>query len=453
MQSSIKYLFSLLVIIIISQTAFAQDSADVKIIWTQEFLVVVNTSNENVNLSSLDLVSANGAIMATDWVMDTYGDSNLSYSLAMVEPGACLLAYPSGAEEQPELPENVTCAMTIGMFTMTNFNDIVWDMGQGGFSADVDGTSVADCDTTTNNSCDLSVATTASNSDDATAMEADDDHADILVSWNTDIFVIINTSDTDVNISDLSFSSSDGEILPENWVMNTDEDDSNLSYSLADVTAGSCLIAYLSADEQPELPENVTCTRTEGMFTMLNINDMVWDASQGGFTAQAGGETIADCDVNNTTCDLTVATTSAMSDDMMDMDDENAEWITAVWTTDILVIINTTMGDANLSDLSFSSSQGEILPENWVMNTDDNGLSYSLEDVSAGSCLVAYLNADEQPELPENVTCTQTEGVFAMNNITDMVWDVSQGGFTGGAGDATAECDITGNSCAIAIGG
>lgn len=454
MQSSIKYLFSLLVVIIISQTAFAQDSADVKIIWTQEFLVVVNTSNDDVNLSTLDLMSANGAIMAADWVMDTYGDSNLSYSLAKVEPGACLLAYPSGQEEQPVLPENVECATIIGMFTMTNFNDIVWDITQGGFSADVEGVSVAECDTTNNSSCDMSVATTSSNPDDATDMEADDSHADILVTWNTDIFVIINTSDTDVNISDLSFSSSDGVILPENWVMNINEDDNNLPYSLADVTAGSCLIAYLSADEQPELPENITCTRTEGMFTMLNINDMVWDASQGGFTAEADGATIAECNINNTTCDLTVATTSAMSDEMMEMGDESAESITAVWTTDILVIINTTMGDVNLSDLSFSSSTGEILPENWVMNTDDNGLSYSLEDVSAGSCLVAYLNADEQPELPENVTCTQTEGVFAMNNITDMVWDVTQGGFSSDMGGMTvAECDITGNSCAIAIGG
>ena len=455
MRSSFKYLFLILVLNLISQTAFAQDTAGVQVVWNQEILVLINTSSEDVNLSNLDLMSANGAIMASDWVMNTYGDSNLSYSLAEFEPGSCLIAYPSGGEEQPDLPSTVECTLTVGMFTMTNYNDIVWDITQGGFSADVAGTSVADCDSNSN-SCEVSLATTASNSADATEVDADDSQADILVTWNTDIFVIVNSSDTDVNISDLSFSSSQGEILPENWVMNTTDDDNNLSYSLTDVTAGSCLVAYLSADEQPDLPENVTCTRTEATFAMINISDMVWDASHGGFTAQAGDTTIADCDINNTTCDLTVPTTSATSDEMVDMGEDSAPSVTAVWNTDILVIVNTSSEDADLSDLSFSSSAGEILPENWVMNTtdDDNNLSYSLEDVASGSCLVAYLSADEQPALPDNVTCTLIEAVFTMVNINDMVWDVVQGGFSADMGGMTvADCGITGNSCAIAIGG
>jgi len=450
-QSPFKYLFSLLVLILISQTAFAQDTAGLQVVWNQEILVVINTSSEDVNVSNLNLVSANGAIMAEDWVMDTYGDSNLSYSLAEFEPGSCLIAYPSGGEEQPELPDNVECTATVGMFTMTNYDDIVWDITQGGFSAEVDGASVADCDANSN-SCEVSVATTASDATDATDVEADDTQADILVSWNTDIFVIINTSEVDVNISDLSFSSSLGEILPENWVMNTTDDDNNLSYSLTDVSAGSCLIAYFSTDEQPELPENVTCTTTEAVFTLINIDDMVWDVSHGGFAAKAGDVTLADCDINNTTCNLTVATTSAMDDDSSETDDDGTQAIRAVWTTDILVIVNTSGADANLSNLSFSSSGGEILPENWIMNTDESNLSYSLEDVSAGSCLVAYLSADEQPDLPESVTCTTIEAVFPMININDMVWDVSQGGFTAVAGGAEAECDITGNSCDIALG-
>lgn len=450
MRPSFKYLFLLLMLTLISQTAFAQDIAEVQVIWNQENLVVINTSSEDINVSNLNLVSANGAIMAGDWVMNIYGDSNLSYSLAEFKPGSCLIAYPSGGEEQPDLPTNVECARTVGMFTMTNYDDIVWDITQGGFSADVAGASTADCDINVS-SCTVGVATTASNPDDATEVEADDSQADIIVAWNIDIFVIINTSDADVNISDLSFSSSEGEILPENWVMDT-TGDNNLSYSLADVAPGSCLIAYLSADEQPDLPENVTCTRTEAVFTMLNINDMVWDVSQGGFVAEAGGATIADCNINNTTCNLTVATTSANLDDATDTGDA-AQAIVAVWNTDIMVIVNTSGEDADLSDLSFSSSQGEILSENWVMNTTDNNLSYSLQDVAPGSCLVAYLSADEQPDLPDNVTCTRTEAAFPMININDMVWDVSQGGFSAAVGGATVACDINRTSCDIALGG
>lgn len=453
MHKSFKYLFLLLMLTLISQTAFAQDTANLRIVWNQENLVVINTSDDAVNVSNLDLISANGAIMAGDWVMNTYSDSNLSYSLAELEPGACLVAYPSGGEEQPDLPDNVECTNTVGMFTMVNFNDIVWDVTQGGFSAEVAGTNAADCDVS-GLSCDVSVATTASNAEDATETDADDSEADILVAWNTDIFVIINTSDADVNISDLSFTSSAGAILPENWVMNTFSD-SNLSYSLADFEPGSCLIAYFSADEQPELPENVACTRTEGMFTLLNINDMVWDASQGGFSAEADGATLADCNINNTTCGLTVATTSANPDDATNTEDDGAQTVRAVWNADILVVINTSDADVNISDLSFSNSQGDILSENWVMNTySDSNLPYSLEDVASGSCLIAYLSADEQPELPENADCTRTEGVFTMLNINDRVWDASQGGFTALVDGVTvAECDINRTRCDIRIGG
>jgi hypothetical protein len=451
-RSSFKYLFLLLVLILISQTAFAQDTAEVQIVWNQDILVVINTSDENVNVSSLNLVSANGAIMAGDWVMDTYSDSNLSYSLAEFAPGSCLIAYPSGGGEQPELPETVECTQTVGMFTMTNYDDIVWDIAQGGFSAQVNGANTADCDIN-GTGCGVSVATTTSNSVDATDSEADDSQADILATWNKDIFVIINTSEVEVNISDLSFSSSQGGILPENWVMDT-YSDNNLSYSLADVAPGSCLIAYLSADEQPDLPENVTCTQTEAVFTMLNINDMVWDVTHGGFSAETGGATLATCDINKTTCNLTVATTSADGDSASDSSADGMQAIVAIWNTEIMVVLNTSSEAVDLSVLNLSSSQGEILPENWVMNTyGGSNLSYLLADVAPGSCLIAYLNADEQPALPDNVTCTRTEGVAAMENISDIVWDVTHGGFSVAVGDATATCDISRTSCDIVLGG
>jgi len=446
-----KYFLLLLVFTLLSQTAFAQNS-DVTVIWNQDILVVINTSGEDVNVSNLDFVSANGAILASDWVMDTFGDSNLSYSLADLGPGSCLIAYPSDSEEQPALPETVECTITEGVFTLTNFGDIVWDAAQGGFSAQVGGASAADCDIT-GNSCTVSVATTASNAEDATVVEADESQADILAAWNTDIFVVLNTSEDEVNISSLGFSNAAGSIVPENWVMNP-SDDSNVPYALTDVEPGSCLIAYLSTDVQPELPENIICDQTEGLFTMTNINDVVWDASQGGFSATVGGATVSDCNINNTTCTVTVPTTSAESDSSMEMDDMSAGGVRAVWNTDILVIINTGEEAVNLTDLNLSSSAGEILPENWAMNTFGvNNLQYSLEDVAPGSCLISYLSADEQPELPTNITCTRTEGLFTATNINDIVWDVSQGGFSATVAGASTTCDINRTTCDIAVGG
>ena len=55
-QSSIKYLL-LLVLILISQTVLAQETAEVRLVWNQEILVVINTSGEDVNVSNLELVN------------------------------------------------------------------------------------------------------------------------------------------------------------------------------------------------------------------------------------------------------------------------------------------------------------------------------------------------------------------------------------------------------------
>ena len=84
--------------------------------------------------------------------MNTFGDSNVPYSLAEFEPGSCLLAHLSGTD--PDLPENVDCSRVAGQFTLTNAQDIVWDVTQGGFNASVAGEAVAQCDIT-GNRCDI----------------------------------------------------------------------------------------------------------------------------------------------------------------------------------------------------------------------------------------------------------------------------------------------------------
>ena len=107
------------------------------------------------------------------------------------------------------------------------------------------------------------------------------DIAGIRAVWNQEIFVLINTSSEDVNVSNLGFASANGEILPENWVMDT-VGDNNIPYSLAEFEPGSCLLAFLSGTA-PDLPATVSCTRVVGEFTVTNFGDIVWDVTQRGF--------------------------------------------------------------------------------------------------------------------------------------------------------------------------
>ena len=124
---SLKTLIVFAAFFVISQAALAQsDTAEIRAIWNQEVFVLINTSSKDVNVSTLSFSSANGEILPENWVMDTYGDNNLPYSLAEFTPGSCLLAYLSGTS--PDLPENVECSRVAGEFTLTNAGDIVWDV-------------------------------------------------------------------------------------------------------------------------------------------------------------------------------------------------------------------------------------------------------------------------------------------------------------------------------------
>ena len=80
------------------------ETADIRAIWDRDILVLINTSTEDVNLSNLSFTSANGEILPENWVLDTFGENNLSYSLAQFEPGSCLLTYPEW--DQPGCARN-----------------------------------------------------------------------------------------------------------------------------------------------------------------------------------------------------------------------------------------------------------------------------------------------------------------------------------------------------------
>lgn len=272
---------------------------------------------------------------------------------------------------------------------------------------------------------------------------------EIRAVWNTDILVLINVSDEGVNVSDLSLESDDGEVRASDFVMELDDD--GVSYSLADVRPGSCLLVYLASTE-PDIPETVTCTRVIGEFTPENFGDIVWEISQGGFTpvrSEVDDDMDAEpCDINRTSCDIVVwvGGPDYSEDDITEFVD-----LSAIWTQEVLVLINTSDFGVDLSSLTLFSTVGELLPETFVLDADDDGVAYTLEDVRPGSCIIVYLGDGDAPELPEGVECTRTISETSLDNPNDMVWTIEQGGFQaftidstelGCSIEATTTCDI-----------
>ena len=276
---------------------------------------------------------------------------------------------------------------------------------------------------------------------DGDSEEEEMGEGEIRAVWNQEIFVLINISDDGVNASNLALVSEDGEVEATDFVMELDDDD--VSYSLADIRPGSCLLVYL-AGTTPEVPETVTCTRVIGEFTPENITDIVWDISQGGFTPFVDEEEGDPCSINRTSCDIAVITGGPD----YSLEDTNPEFteIRAIWTQDVLVLINISDFGVDLSTLTLFSASGELLPETFVMLTDDDDVSYDLEDVRPGSCLVVYLGDDDgMPEFPEDVECTRVISETSLENPGDMVWTLEQGGFSAfveGDTDLDLECSV-----------
>lgn len=448
----VRLIFFTVVILLITTLIAAQDdnSLSVRALWNGEIFVVLNNSDEAVDLTGLSFSSANGEITPDNWVMSVNDETGLPYGLNDVAPGSCLAAYFVEQPERPALPGDVSCTRFIGEFTPTSYGDLVWDVSQGGFSAAVDGITVSEC-SIESTSCDIAVrpATEMMMMDEERPAETT-----ISVLWNADILVVLNTSDYGVDVSELTFKNDAGEIAPDNWVIEINADTGD-EYNLANFRPGSCLISYfVELGSQPDLPENVSCTRIEGVFTPIEPTDVVWEVSAGGFEATVAGNPAGSCTMDSTTCDVTVPTSAEDAGDMMDetMDDMSDVSIRAIWTQDILVLINVSDVGVDLSGLDLESASGAVQAMDWMMNLADNGDEYALDDVRPGSCLVVYfVEMGEQPPLPENVSCTRTIGAFTPATLDDLIWDVNGGGFTpivaGVEGDAcsvgdTTTCDI-----------
>ncbi len=452
----LRKLTFLVALLLVSQVVLAQDNANVvRAIWTPEILVIINISGDGVDLSQLELVGADGGVVPLDWVMRE-DENGVSYSLYNVRPGSCLLLYP--ADTVPAVPSTVSCTRIVGEFTPVNLNDIIWAVNLGSFDAAVAGETTATCSLTSGTSCDIPVNPANTNTEPLETEAPDVVEIDAI--WTTEIFVMINSGDFGADFSGLMLDNETGEINASDWVIQVD--DQGVSYDNTNVRPGGCFIAWVGVDGpdtvQPALPENVECTRVVGLLTLENPLDQVWAIDYGGFTPTVDGTAGEACSVDGSTaCSFTVPNGEIVKEEVEATPEASASAaeVRAIWNPDILVLINVSGDGVDLTQLSLENAEGAVLPENWVIQTDANGVSYDLSNVRPGSCLIGYLGVDgpttAQPELPAGVSCTRTVGIFTAANPVDIVWNLPAGGFVPVyAGTSLARCSVdNATSCDI----
>ncbi len=469
-RSWIRLSVAALLLALFSTLTIAQSSStEIRAIWSVETFVLINNSDDGVDVSGLSFVSRDGEITPDDWVLQLNTDTNEFYTLSDLRPGACLVAF--FADFTGEIPETVSCSRVIGEFIITSFDDIVWGIPQGGFTAQINGTVIADC-SINRTACEVDVPVSgmdsgAGSSDDAPEGDSDPDSnedtdvpadVDIRAIWNDETLVLINVAEFGVNLSALSLQSAAGIIGPVDWILFEDEEFGGF-YALDDVRPGSCLLAY-PAETEPTIPETVECTRTIGEFTPITVQDIVWDVTQGGFTPIVDAVPDEACDITTSSCDITVPVAeSEISEAGIELDGSTdpalvgGVEVRAIWTPDLMVLINVSRQGSNVSELTLTSTNGAVTPAGWVMN--ENPLTagfYTLGDMRPGSCLLVY-EEGPQPEIPETVECSRVIGVSELSDIRDVVWDIAQGGFEGTIdGALSAVCSVEGTtSCSLIV--
>lgn len=267
--------------------------------------------------------------------------------------------------------------------------------------------------------------------------------------WTADVFVIINTSDSHVDASALRFESPLGEITPSNWQMANDPA-THEQYSLFSVRPGSCLVAYFGTG-LPNIPSTVQCDRTIGQFIVTTTDDLIWSVVQGGFTPYVGDFDYTQCSIQVSSCDFPVPRADEDAPETMTVEPEQIE-IRAIWTPQVFVLINTSGQMADISSLRLVSERGEITPDDWELDFFEDLLDfYTLKEMRPGSCLVAHLGSN-RPPLPDTVQCHRIMGRFAAAVNDDLVWSVTQGGFTPYLDDTALEsCTVERSSCSILL--
>ncbi len=428
------------------------DTIPIRAIWSSESFVIINTSDEGVDLSTLRFESILGELNPDAWVMNFDANTGVVYDLIDVRPGSCLVA--ALGTSQPSLPPNVFCTRIIGQTVLTTLDDVIWSIPQGGFTPYLDEEALTSC-SIRNTSCDLEVSPAYSS---ISSQTQEPETLEIRAIWTQQVLVLINTTGRGADLSTLRLESAEGAITPDDWTLDFSPDLGDF-YTLNNLRPGSCLVAYMGTN-RPELPNTITCTRIVGRYILRDAADKIWDAAHGGFTASLDGFSAIDndadesdsdeegtaqtepvtCSIQRTSCTL-FALNADFSADQVE--------ISFVWDFEVFVIMNDSNRNVDLSGLRLSGLNGSVEADGWALNEDT-----TLNRIPPGSCLIAYLNLNEfdQLPIPSGADCSNIVGQQAVTNANDIIWRPSQVEFTVSIDeDIIATCTVADRLCTVSI--
>lgn len=377
---------------------------DIRLIYDQDSLLLVNISGTVLNLANLVFESNTGSMPASRWNTEF-----LSQPLSGFTNGDCLQVWGLGVDYlvTPNecrhrhgwiaVPDSNTFWRDTDSFTVRNGEDLVgiclMNMGF----------------------CDVNISRPI---EDITVLDPATfgQLPDLRFEYSDSSFALINVAGRNLDLTGLVFRSGSGTLAIETW--NTQF----LSQALNNFTDGDCLQAWTS--DYPNQASPASCDIRHA-WILANDSGDFWRQTDN-FTVERDGILIGRCFTNQSPCTVSLSnnfgettssqTNTASSNPTQIVSTSNTGYdVQLVITPESASLINTSGENLDLSGLVFVGELGTFSASRW--QTSD--LSTSLATFPAGDCVQVWvLGALNQPA---PATCAIRHG-WIVSTQSELFW-------------------------------
>lgn len=415
---------------ILQATATPETLPDLRLIYDDNSLTLLNISGRRLNLALLSFQSNDRRLLASVW--DT---EFLTERLNNFSDGDCLQVWSVELSQEQDKVDK--CEIRHGWVAVNN-SQLFWQ-GVGSFLVLNNDDIIAQCQVA-ESVCDVRLDAEFKLETELIAPAVLD--RDIRLMFNQDSFTIINITNVPVDLRGLVFQSTSASLNVE--ALNTEF----LTSPLSGLPANDCLMVWTF--DVPEQNAPTECKIRHGWIPVGDEADFWRDVSR--FEVVRNNRVLAGCVVQNGFCDVNLSgNLGASSPTVVPANpitsDDNAVVLSVsdlllIYSLDSFALVNTSGRSLDVSGLVFESDNGIFAANRW--NTDF--LSRPLSDFPPGDCLQIW-GVNEQLE-PKPADCAVRHGWVAVTTENQFWRNVSQFRVRNGA-EQVATCDFRSNQCSV----
>jgi|GEM_PF-949065 len=420
---------------LIPTEAQAVVSNDLRLLYDQNGLTLINISGEIVNIRGLRFESDSGVMDAARWETEF-----LSQSLGGFTPNDCLQVWMVNTTSTPPMPsECLTRHAWIAVGEEFDF----W-RNTPTFNVLRDGRLIAICDVAAG-VCDVDLSGEQLSVIPTSAPNTNLPQADLRFFYDANSFSLVNVSGRPLDLSGLFFRGETGAMEIGRWETEF------LSQPLTNFSANDCLQVWQNT-VRDILPQPDICVVRHG-WVAIPPDSQFWLNTQT-FSISRGNDIIGVCNALNGVCDITLSSrVGTIANESANVPQTNSidtsqrigpNDVRLAYSPTSFALINTSGRDLDLSRLAFESDSGVMVASRWNVES----LSRPLSAFPSGDCLQLWQAGTEFQAIPNG--CNYRHAWIAVS--VDQIFWVNTNSFrVRRDAELLTTCSISAGACDFAL--